>query len=86
MLTAYKEGKITLDNVIKLMHDNPRQMFNLPTNNDIVFANIEDYYPLTNEQLCTKVKWTPYVGMNLTGYPEYLFIDGKLINLQEVKA
>lgn len=86
MLTAYKEGKITLDNVIKLMHDNPRKMFNLPANNDIVFANIEDYRPLTNEQLCTKVKWSPYVGMNLTGYPEYLFTQGELINLQEIKA
>ena len=68
------------------MHDNPKKMFGLETNDDVVFANIEDYKHLTNEQLCTKVKWSPYTGMNLTGYPEYLYTQGNFYNLGEIKS
>ena len=86
MLTAYKKGFLDLKTLIKLMHDNPKKMFGLETNDDVVFANIEDYKHLTNEQLCTKVKWSPYTGMSLTGYPEYLYTSGELYNLSEIKS
>jgi dihydroorotase len=86
MLTAYKEGRVSLKTLVRLMHDNPRQMFNVEANNDLVFANIEDYHPLSNEQLCTKAKWSPYAGMNLTGYPEYLHVAGHLYELKKIKS
>jgi dihydroorotase len=86
MLSAYKKGLLNLKTLISLMHDNPKKMFNLESNDDIVFANIEDYHPLTNEQLCTKVKWSPYTGMNLTGYPEYLYTQGEFYFLDEIKS
>lgn len=84
MLTAYKDGKISLDRLVKMVHDNPKQLFNIADQEDFVLANIEDYKPLTNEQLCTKVKWSPYTGMNLTGYPEYFITKNRLINLKEI--
>lgn len=82
LLTAYKDGKISLFDVVRLTHNGPKQLFNLSDNDDVVFANINDYHELTNQQLCTKVGWSPYVGMNLTGYPEYIYTQGKLFDLK----
>lgn len=78
MLTAYKQGKISLDKLERLLHGNAKSLFNVPHNHDLVFANIIDYYPLTSDRLCTKVKWSPFVGMDLTGYPEYIYASGRL--------
>lgn len=82
MLTAHKEGKISLPRVFELVHKNPQRIFNLPPTNDWVLANIVDYKPLESSQLCTKAKWSPYTGMNLTGYPEYFINNERLIDLR----
>lgn len=84
MLTAYKNGLVSLNTLVKIMHENPRKMFNLQKCDDLVFANIEDYRELNNNQLCTKSKWSPYSGMNLTGFPEYLYCDGKLLEVKSL--
>ncbi len=81
MLTAYKQGKIGLDKLEQLLCNNARNLFNLPFSHDLVFANIVDYHPLKNDKLCTKVKWSPFNGMNLTGYPEYIFSAGRFFVL-----
>ena len=75
MLTAYKNGKIGLDKLIKVLHDNPKHIFKLATKESWVLANIQEYKSLSNEQLCTKVKWSPYSGMCLTGYPAYFIYE-----------
>jgi dihydroorotase len=84
MLTAYKQGKISLDRLESLLYTNARNLFNLPRSHNLVFANIVDYHPLTYDRLCTKVGWSPFAGMNLTGYPEYIFANDKLFLLKNV--
>jgi dihydroorotase len=81
MLTAYKNGKLSLSKLEQLLHINPRIIFGLESTQDLVFANVVDYKELTNDQLCTKVKWSPFTGMDLTGYPEYIYTNKKLIKL-----
>lgn len=81
MLTAWKNGKISLQRITELLSATPRQIFKLAPDNDLVFANIEDYKILTESQLCTKAAWSPYCGMNLTGYPEFIYSSGKLFKL-----
>ncbi|HLX54105.1 MAG TPA: hypothetical protein VKR58_09185, partial [Aquella sp.] len=83
MLTAYKQGKISLDRLEGLLYTNARDLFNLPRSHNLLFANIVDYHPLTHDRLCTKVKWSPFTGMNLTGYPEYIFANDKLFPLKK---
>ncbi|MCE3269290.1 MAG: dihydroorotase [Burkholderiales bacterium] len=78
MLTAYKQGRVSLERLESLLYTNAKDLFNLPSSHNLVFANIEDYYLLTNDRLYTKVKWSPFSGMNLTGYPEYIFANNKL--------
>ncbi|MCX8514283.1 MAG: dihydroorotase [Burkholderiales bacterium] len=84
MLTAYKNNKITLPNLINLLHYNPKRIFALDTTDDIVLANIVDYKQLENKQLCTKVGWSPYAGMNLTGYPEFFISNSQIYDLQAI--
>ena len=72
LLTAYKAGKITLNRIVQLTHDMPKYIFNIPDNDDVVFVNIEDYNLLDNMDLYTKVKWSPYSGMYLTGFTKYV--------------
>lgn len=83
MLTAYKQGKISLERLESLLYTNAKNLFNLPFSHNLVFANIVDYHPLTPDRLCTKVKWSPFTGMNLTGYPEYIFANNKLFSLKK---
>lgn len=84
MLTAYKQGRVSLNKLVALLSTNPRQIFNLPVKDDIVLVNIEDYHILDNSRLCTKAKWSPFSGMNLTGYPEYIYTSGKLTKLSTI--
>jgi dihydroorotase len=81
LLTAYKHGKISLDKIIQLTYKNPKNIFNVKDNDHIVFVNIEDYKILKDEDLATKVKWSPYSGMRLTGFPAYIYADGALYNV-----
>lgn len=83
MLSAYKRGKITLSRLEALLHTNAKNLFNLPHREDLVFVNIVDYHILTPDRLCTKVQWSPFSGMNLTGYPEYIFVAHKLFHLKK---
>jgi dihydroorotase len=80
LLTAWKENRISLDMIIKLMHTNPLKIFNnvKHVTDDFVLANISDYRILKGKELKTKVKWTPYEGMNLTGFPKYIFTCNRL--------
>jgi len=82
MLTAYKQGRISLTRLQELLCRNPQQIFKLKPNADLVFANIEDYKELKDLDLCTKVKWSPFSGMSLTGYPEYIYAHDKFIKLE----
>jgi dihydroorotase len=84
MLTAYRNDKISLKKIEHLLSLNPQKIFNLTANDDLVLANIEDYRKLKNEDLCTKTKWSPFSGMDLTGYPEYIYTSGTLIDLATI--
>lgn len=81
MLTAYKENKISLKRIEELMCLKAQNLFKLKPTTDLVFANIVDYRVLINDNLLTKTKWSPFSGMNLTGYPEYIYANNQLIKL-----
>jgi len=84
MLTAYKENKISLKRLEELMCLKASELFKLKPTNDLIFANIVDYKILTNDKLLTKTKWSPFSGMNLTGYPEYVYASKQLIKLSSL--
>ena len=65
------------------MHTNPKKIFKLGNENDddFVLVNVEEYKILKEENLLTKVKWSPFNGMKLTGFPKYVYTKNNLYDL-----
>lgn len=84
LLTAWKEGKLTLDKIIELTHHNPLKIFNLPLSDDLVLVDIDNYRTLSDDQIASKCKWSPFSGMRLTGFPKYVYNNRKLIECDKL--
>ena len=78
MITAWKDNKITLQRLVEMLSTNPQRIFHLPLHDDFVLVNIEDYKKLKDKDIHSKCAWTPYAGMNLTGFPEYIYVRSQL--------
>lgn len=84
LITAWRENKLSLAKLVALTHDNPQQIFNLPVNDDLVLVDIVNYRELSDAQMASKCHWTPFVGMNLTGFPRYVFTQQRLIDCRSL--
>lgn len=82
LLTAHREGKISLEKIIELTHDNPQKIFNLLKNNDKIIVDLSTEKKVKNENLKTKCGWSPFAGWKLTGWPIVAVIDNKTFNLK----
>jgi dihydroorotase len=85
MLTAWKENRIELSKLIQLMHTNPSRIFNLnKKDEEFVLVNIKDYKVVRDEDLATKVKWSPFSGRKLTGFPKFIFTKNELFDIEQI--
>ena len=63
LLTAVREGRLTLDDLIRRMVDNPRRIFNLPEQPDTWIEVDEDAaYEIRGAEHHTRCGWTPVRG------------------------
>lgn len=84
MLTAWKQNKVKLSKIIELTHDNPQKIFSLAKNDDLILVDIVTKKVLTDENMATKCKWTPFVGMELIGFPRFVFTQNRLIDCEKI--
>jgi len=84
LLNAHNEGHLSLEKIISLTHDNPRTIFNLPTNDDIVLVDLQKSMVVNNEKLKTKCAWSAFDGMTLQGWPVYTIVKGHCFDLQKI--
>ena len=79
MLTAVENGRLSLNRLIQLMHTNPRRLFKLPEQPD-TYVEV-DMTPTTikNENLFTKVGWTPFDGTEVAGKVQKVVLRGKTV-------
>ncbi len=85
LLTAYKEGKISLKDIVRLTSTNPRTIFNRPANDSFLLADITSYKTICKEDLFTKCRWSPYEGLSVTGYVKYIYTNNTLYNIDELE-
>ncbi len=83
LFTAFKEGKLTLDTIVKLTRLNPQKILGLPANDDLVLINPNYKRKVIGKNLKTKCKWSPYEDKVLYGWPKYVICNNQLIDLQE---
>lgn len=87
LLTAVSDGRLTLDDVIRRLYENPRRIFNLPTQeNTYVEVDLEQEWVIPQAMQFTKSKWTPFQGMKVKGKVrrvvlrgEVAYIDGQVL-------
>ncbi|MFT7803066.1 CAD protein [Arapaima gigas] len=87
LLTAVSEGRLTIDDIVKRLYENPRRIFSLPPQeNTYVEVDLEQEWTIPNHMQFTKSKWTPFKGMHVKGKVrrvvlrgEVAYIDGQVL-------
>ena len=78
LLTAVHQGRITMEDIITRMVDNPRRIFNLPMQADTwVEVNPDASYSIRGVDLVSKSGWTPFEGREVYGRIERVVLRGK---------
>jgi len=80
LLTAFSEGRLTMNKLIEITSVNPRKIFDLPEQEDTyVEVDTEESYILENDNLQTKCGWTPFAGMKVTGRGKSVVLRGQQV-------
>jgi dihydroorotase len=87
MLTEMKAGRCTLAEIQKWMCHGPAQAYRIPNKGqilegwdaDLTLVDLDTVRPVRNEEMFTKVKWSPYHGRPLTGWPVYTIVNGEIV-------
>jgi len=86
MLTAMAEGRCTLEEIQKWMCWGPAAAYGIPNKGkilegwdaDLTIVDMQTRRAVRNEELFTKVKWSPFAGRELTGWPIYTIVGGRV--------
>lgn len=80
LLTAVVKGKLTMEDVIRLCHDNPKKIFNIKTDKQtFVEVDLEESYQINGAKLFTKSRWTPFDRLTVTGKVMSVTLHGKKV-------
>ncbi len=85
LLTAAAEGKLTVNDIVRLSHDGPKRIF-LPYLNDVdhlrdsrVEIDPDEEWMIQNKNLLTKCKWSPFDGWKVKGRVKRVFLRGEKV-------
>ena len=78
-----KEGKLSLDILIRVLTSSPAKIFNLPFGEikegataDFTIVDLKNSWEVTTEGFASKSKNSPFLGRELEGIVKYCIIDG----------
>ncbi|KAL6948853.1 Carbamoyl-phosphate synthase [Hanseniaspora vineae] len=74
LLTAINQGRLTIDDVVTKLHDNPCRIFNIPEQKSTVQLDLDFTFRSTK-------RWSPYTKGGLTGGVERVLINGETVVL-----
>lgn len=77
MLTAIAQGRLSLEQVIALVADNPRRIWQLASPNETyALVDLDTQYTIDNTNLHTQCGWSPFDGMRVQGRVVETWIRG----------
>ena len=79
LLFAMEEGKISIDEIIRLCHTNPSIIFNIPTDKKTSVEIFMEEYILSKKDLKTKCGWSPFEGRRVIGKVSKVLIRGSKV-------
>jgi dihydroorotase len=86
MMNAANEGKISLQQVVKLCSENPAKLFGLEKKGsieegfdaDLVIVDLKKEETIKNSTIASKCGWTPFDGMKVLGSVIATVVNGKI--------
>ena len=87
MLTHVAEGRLTLERFIDLTSAGPQRVFNIAGKGrlavgwdaDLTIVDLKTRRTIRNADQATRVGWTPFDGMEATGWPMATIIRGQVV-------
>jgi dihydroorotase (multifunctional complex type) len=88
LLDAVTRGELTLERVVSLVADQPAEKFGLGSSKggievgrdaDIVIANLDAPWTITNAGVLSRVGWTPYDGRTISAAIEHTLVRGQAV-------
>lgn len=80
LLTAVSQKRLTMKRLLQLCYENPKNIFNIPTdNNTYVMIDEKQKYEINNSSLKTKCAWSPFDGWKVKGKVTTVYLRGKKI-------
>ncbi len=84
MLTHAIDGKCSVSDVVSWMCAGPAKVYGIEKkgsliegyDGDLTLVDLDTRRTITDDDVWTKVGWTPYAGMELTGLPMWTIVDG----------
>ena len=91
MLTHAKEGKCSISDIVKWMCAGPAKVYRIKNkgsliegfDGDLTLVDLENHRIIQDSDTWTRVGWTPYDGMELTGWPMYTIVDGNVVHKRD---
>jgi dihydroorotase len=87
MLNHINNNKLTLEQLIKLMCENPCKIFGIQNKGyikegfdaDLTIVDMNKEQTIKNEIMATKCGWTPFHDMTIKGFPVATIINGRTV-------
>ena len=87
MLNHVNNGKLTLEQLIKLMCENPCRIFGIKNKGyikegydaDLTIADMNKEVVIKNEMIASKCGWTPFNNYKVKGFPVGTIVNGYLV-------
>jgi carbamoyl-phosphate synthase / aspartate carbamoyltransferase / dihydroorotase len=80
LLTAVREGKLTLNDIIEKYHTNPRKIFNISVRNETyVDIDMDEELVIPMKSKYSKCDWNPFAGKKVYGAVKRVVLGGKLV-------
>ena len=94
MLTHAKNGKCSVSDVVRWMCEGPARVYGIQkkgsliegNDGDLTIVDLESERTITDSDTWTRVGWTPYDGMELTGWPRFTIVDGEVVHKRDVSG
>ena len=91
MLTHAKDGRCSISDIVKWMCAGPAKVYGIKNkgsliegfDGDLTLVDLENHRIIQDSDTWTRVGWTPYAGMELTGWPMYTIIDGNVVHKRD---
>uniref|UniRef100_A0A670I5S3 Carbamoyl-phosphate synthetase 2, aspartate transcarbamylase, and dihydroorotase n=1 Tax=Podarcis muralis TaxID=64176 RepID=A0A670I5S3_PODMU len=79
LLTAVSEGRLSVEDLVQRLYENPRRIFGLPLQEDTyIEVDLEQEWLVPPNTAFSKARWTPFEGMRVKGTVRRVILRGEV--------